>query len=410
MNDYLVIIGAGPAGLMAAYAAAGRGIPVIILEKNEKIGKKLFITGKGRCNITNDCDISDFFAQVVHNAKFLMSALYTFSNADLVALLEKNGLKTKVERGGRVFPASDKSNDVVRTLEKMVKAAGAQIRLHCAVKQIEKSGDGFTLTTDGGEAVKCGALLIATGGKSYPLTGSTGDGYRFAQAFGHTLTPPHPALAPLEDMHHVCPKMQGLTLKNVKFSLFQNEKRIYDEQGELLFTHFGLSGPVVLSASSFIDHKKELLSLRAEIDLKPALSEDKLEARLIREFEANRNKQLKNVMTELLPGKLIYPFLRESGLDPEKPVNSITKQERAALTHALKHFSIAIAEPRPVEEGIVTAGGVCVKEINPSTMESRIVKNLYFAGEVIDVDAKTGGFNLQIAFSTGFLAGTSVFN
>lgn len=409
MND-LVIIGAGPAGLMAAYAAAERGIPVTILEKNEKIGKKLFITGKGRCNITNDCDISDFFAQIVHNAKFLMSALYTFSNADLVALLEKNGLRTKVERGGRVFPASDKSNDVIRTLEKMVKSVGVRIRLHCAVKQIEKSEDGFAITTGGGEAVKCGALLIATGGKSYPLTGSTGDGYRFAQAFGHTLTPPRPALAPLEDMHHVCPKMQGLTLKNVKFSLFQNEKRIYDEQGELLFTHFGLSGPVVLSASSFIDHKKEPLSLRAEIDLKPALSEDKLEARLIREFEANRNKQLKNVMTELLPGKLIYPFLRESGLDPEKPVNSITKHERAALVHALKHFSIAIAEPRPVEEGIVTAGGVCVREINPSTMESRIVKNLYFAGEVIDVDAKTGGFNLQIAFSTGFLAGTSVFN
>lgn len=409
MND-LVIVGAGPAGLMAAYAAAERGIPVTILEKNEKIGKKLFITGKGRCNITNDCDISDFFAQVVHNAKFLMSALYTFSNADLIALLEKNGLKTKVERGGRVFPASDKSNDVIRTLEKMVKSAGVRIRLHCAVKQIEKSGDGFIVTTGGGEAVKCGALLIATGGKSYPLTGSTGDGYRFAQAFGHTLTPPRPALAALEDLHHVCPKMQGLTLKNVKFSLFQNEKRIYDEQGELLFTHFGLSGPVVLSASSFIDHKKEPLSLRAEIDLKPALSEDKLEARLIREFEANRNKQLKNVMTELLPGKLIYPFLRESGLDPEKLVNSITKQERAALIHALKHFSIAIAEPRPVEEGIVTAGGVCVREINPSTMESRIVKNLYFAGEVIDVDAKTGGFNLQIAFSTGFLAGTSVFN
>lgn len=408
--DNLIIIGAGPAGLLAAYAAASRGISVTILEKNEKIGKKLFITGKGRCNITNDCDISDFFAQIVHNAKFLMSALYTFDNAELVALLEQNGLRTKVERGGRVFPVSDRSNDVIKTLEKMLRAVGVKLCLGCEVQNVEKTETGFRVAIRGKEEIDCRALVIATGGKSYPLTGSTGDGYRLAEAFGHTLVPPRPALVPLEDMHHICPKMQGLTLKNVNFSLFQNEKRIYEEQGELLFTHFGLSGPIVLSSSSFIDHKKDPLALRAEVDLKPALSTEKLDARIVREFEENRNKQLKNVMTELLPSKLIFPFLRESGLDPEKSVNGVTKQERAQLVHALKHFSIMIADTRPIEEGIVTAGGVGVKEINPSTMESKLVKNLYFAGEMIDVDAKTGGFNLQIAFSTGFLAGASVFN
>ncbi len=409
MNN-LIIVGAGPAGLLAAYAAASRGIPVTLLDKNEKIGKKLFITGKGRCNITNDCDVSDFFSHVVHNKKFLMSALYTFGSADLIDLLEKNGLPTKVERGGRVFPASDKSHDVIKTLEKLIRSAGVEIRLNCEIESIEQYESGFRLALRDGKILECGALVVATGGKSYPLTGSTGDGYRFAQAFGHKIIPPHPALVPLEDMHHICPKMQGLTLKNVNFTLFQGDKRIYEEQGELLFTHFGLSGPVVLSSSSFIDHAKDPLSLRAEIDLKPALSEEKLDARLVREFEENRNKQLKNVMTELLPSKLIFPFLRESRLDPEKAVNGVTKQERAQLAHALKHFAIAIADTRPIEEGIVTAGGVSVKEINPSTMESKLVKNLYFAGEVIDIDAKTGGFNLQIAFSTGFLAGTSVFN
>lgn len=409
MND-LVVIGAGAAGLMAAYSAASRGISVTILEKNEKIGKKLFITGKGRCNITNDCDISDFFAQIVHNPKFLMSALYTFPNTELLDVLTKHGLKTKTERGGRVFPVSDRSNDVIRTLEKMIKDAGVQIRHDCEVTEIEKQGSDFTVKLKNKDAVQCSALVIATGGKSYPLTGSTGDGYRFAKEFGHTLIPQRPALVPLEDMHHVCQKMQGLALKNIGFALFQNDKRIYEEQGELLFTHFGLSGPVVLSSSSLIDHSKEPLMLRAEIDLKPALDEEKLDARLVREFETNRNKQLKNVMQELLPSKLIFPFLKESKLDPEKAINGITKHERANLVYALKHFSISIADTRPIEEGIITAGGVSVKQINPSTMESKLIRNLYFAGEMIDVDAKTGGFNLQIAFSTGFLAGASVFN
>ncbi len=406
----LIVIGAGAAGMMGAYAAASRGVSTTIIEKNEKAGKKLFITGKGRCNITNNCDISDFFPQIVHNSKFLMSALYTLGNEGLITLLNENGLQTRVERGGRVFPQSDRSNDVIKTMLRLVRTAGAHLRLDTAVKRIEKQEETFIVSLGDGTDLHADAVLIATGGKSYPRTGSTGDGYRFAQEFGHRIVPPHPALVPLEDVHHVCPKMQGLTLKNINFSLFQNDKRIYSEQGELLFTHFGISGPVVLSASSLINHEEQPLVLRAEIDLKPALSLEQLDARLLREFEEAKNKQLKNVMLELLPGKMVHPFLVESGLDPEKAVHSVTRQERERLCRSLKAFPIAIADTRPIEEGIITAGGVCVKEINPSTMESKLVRNLYFAGEVMDVDAKTGGFNLQIAFSTGFLAGTSVFN
>lgn len=409
MND-LVIIGAGAAGLMAAYSAASRGIRTLVLEKNEKAGKKLFITGKGRCNITNDCDISEFFSQIIHNGKFLMSSLYAFSNDSLVSLLNENGLQTKTERGGRVFPQSDRSSDVIKTLLRIVRKSGAELRFNAAVEQIEKQEETFLLHLGDGSTLRSAAVLIATGGKSYPLTGSTGDGYRFAEEFGHKIIPPHPALVPLEDLHHICPKMQGLTLKNVKFTLFQGDKRIYSEQGELLFTHFGISGPVVLSASSFIDHGKQPIILRAEIDLKPALSMEQMDARLLREFEAAKNKQLKNVMLELLPGKMVYPFLMENNLDPNKEIHSVTRQERGHICKSLKAFSIAIADTRPIEEGIVTSGGICVKEINPSTMESKLTPNLYFAGEVMDVDAKTGGFNLQIAFSTGFLAGTSVFN
>ncbi len=410
MNNNVIVVGGGPSGMLAAYAAAQRGIQTTLIEKNEKVGKKLFITGKGRCNITNDCDISDFFVNVSKNNKFLMSAIYACSNTALIDLLEKNGLRTKVERGGRVFPVSDRSNDVIRTLEKMLRDAGVKRMLDACVKHIEKSGDVFCVSLQNGETMEAGALILATGGKSYPLTGSTGDGYRFAEQFGHSVIPPVPALIALEDAHGICPKMQGLTLKNIGFSLFQNNRKIYAEQGELLFTHFGISGPVVLSASNYIDHNKQPLDLRVEIDFKPALTEEKLDMRLVREFEANQNKQLKNVMTNLLPQKAIYPFLREAKLDGNKAVNSITKEERMELCRGLKHFAIRIADTRPIEEAIITAGGVEVKEINPSTMESKIVQNLYFAGEIIDVHALTGGFNLQIAFSTGFLAGNSVFD
>ncbi|WP_066648132.1 NAD(P)/FAD-dependent oxidoreductase [Christensenella timonensis] len=410
MENNVIVIGGGAAGMMAAYAAARRGLQVTLAEKNEKVGKKLFITGKGRCNITNDCDTSDFFMNVSRNSKFLMSAVYAFPNTALIDLLEENGLRTKVERGGRVFPTSDRANDVIRTLEKMLRDAGVKRALHADVEKISKPEDVFYVYLKNGDMMQANALILATGGKSYPLTGSTGDGYRFAQAFGHNVVKPVPALVPLEDAHGICPKMQGLALKNIGFTLFQNGKQVYGEQGELLFTHFGISGPVVLSASNYIDHKKQPLDIRAEIDFKPALSAEKLDARLVREFEANQNKQLKNVMANLLPQKMIYPFLREGKLDENKATNSITKEERIRLGRSLKHFSIRIADTRPIEEAIVTAGGVDTKEINPSTMESKIVHNLYFAGEIIDVHALTGGFNLQIAFSTGFLAGSSVFD
>jgi len=410
MENNVIVIGGGAAGMMAAYAAARRGLQVTLAEKNEKVGKKLFITGKGRCNITNDCDTSDFFMNVSRNSKFLMSAVYAFPNTALIDLLEENGLRTKVERGGRVFPTSDRANDVIRTLEKMLRDAGVKRALHADVEKISKPEDVFYVYLKNGDMMQANALILATGGKSYPLTGSTGDGYRFAQAFGHNVVKPVPALVPLEDAHGICPKMQGLALKNIGFTLFQNGKQVYGEQGELLFTHFGISGPVVLSASNYIDHKKQPLDIRAEIDFKPALSAEKLDARLVREFEANQNKQLKNVMANLLPQKMIYPFLREGKLDENKATNSITKEERIRLGRSLKHFSIRIADTRPIEEAIVTAGGVDTKEINASTMESKIVHNLYFAGEIIDVHALTGGFNLQIAFSTGFLAGSSVFD
>ncbi|MEG2203298.1 MAG: aminoacetone oxidase family FAD-binding enzyme, partial [Christensenellaceae bacterium] len=296
-----IVIGGGPAGILAAYAAGMRGISTTILEKNEKLGKKLYITGKGRCNITNDCEISDFFINIVKNNKFLMSSFYSFSNTDLLNLFKKYGLSTKTERGGRVFPVSDRSADVIRVLEKMLSDANVRIEYNADVLSVEKHEERFCITLKNGKIINSDAVIIATGGKSYPLTGSTGDGFRFAAQFSHTIEAPHPALIPLEDEYGFCPKMQGLTLKNVLFTLYQNHKKIYAEQGEMLFTHFGLSGPIVLSASSYINFDKQPLDLYAMIDFKPALSAEVLDARLIRELEANHNKQLKNVMGELLP-------------------------------------------------------------------------------------------------------------
>ncbi len=405
MNEILVI-GGGPAGIMAAYAAAMRGAKVTLADKNEKLGKKLFITGKGRCNITNACDTQDFFRNVVRNPKFLMSAVYGFTSVDLLELLERYGLKTKTERGGRVFPVSDRSSDVIRTLQKMLDDAGVAVLPDAKAGDISTENGGFAVNINGKKR-EFARVIIATGGLSYPLTGSTGDGYSWAERLGHSIVPPHPALAPLEDQHNICARMQGLTLKNVKFTLFQNEKPIYTEQGELLFTHFGLSGPVVLSAESFIDPQKDTDSLRCEIDLKPALSEEKLEARLLRDFAENQNKQLKTYMSELLPSKLINPFLEEAGVDGRLEINRVTKENRRTLVQKLKRFGIKIAGPRPIEEAIITAGGVDVKQVAPGSMESKITPGLYFAGEVLDVSALTGGFNLQIAFSTGFLAGDS---
>ncbi len=405
MNDILVV-GGGAAGIMAAYAAATRGENVTLADKNDRLGKKLFITGKGRCNITNACDTQDFFRNVVRNPKFLMSAIYGFSCAELLELLERYGLKTKTERGGRVFPVSDKSSDVIRTLQKMLDDAGVKTLLSANVESIAVENGVFGVSING-KTQNFSRVIIATGGLSYPLTGSTGDGYGWAKALGHGLVQPMPALCPLEDQHNICARMQGLTLKNIKFTLYQNEKAIYTEQGELLFTHFGLSGPVVLSASCYIDAKKDMDSLHCEIDLKPALTEEVLEARLLRDFSANQNKQLKTYMPELLPSKLINPFLEEVGVDGRLEINRITKETRRSLLHGLKHFGIKIGGTRPIEEAIVTAGGVDVKQVVPGSMESRLVPGLYFAGEILDVSALTGGFNLQIAFSTGYLAGGS---
>ena len=408
MND-VIVIGGGPAGMMAAYAAAERGLSVHLLEKNEKLGKKLFITGKGRCNLTNAADMEAFFSNVVRNPKFLMSSFHRFTNTDLLQLLQKYGLQTKTERGNRVFPISDKSSDVIRTLEKMLTAKHVKISFCAQVEQIAREEGCFSVKTTNG-FFRARAVIVATGGVSYPLTGSTGDGYRFAESFEHQIVTPSPALVALEDARHFCERMQGLTLRNVGFTLFQNEKKIYEEQGELLFTHFGISGPVVLSASSYIRFDRLPLDLCCAIDLKPALSIEQVEARLLRDFEANANKQLKNYMCELMPSKLIYPFLQKTDIAPDIPVNCIKKEDRKKLALALKALRIPLADTRPIEEAVITAGGVRVSQINPSTMESKLVKDLYFAGEMIDVSAKTGGFNLQIAFSTGYLAGASVLN
>jgi len=405
MND-VIVVGGGPAGMMAAYAAAENGRDVLLIEKNEKLGKKLYITGKGRCNITNACALPDFISNINRNPKFMMSALNRLSNEDLIGLLKKNGLNTKVERGERVFPVSDKSSDVIKTFEKMLRDTGVKIALSTEVKSINKSGGVFIVCTNNAD-FECRALIVATGGLSYPSTGSTGDGYRFSGVFGHTVVEPHPALVPLEDQHNICARMQGLTLKNVGFALYQNNKMLFSGQGELLFTHFGLSGPLALSASSYIDYGRDVESLYCVIDLKPALGREKLEARILRDFSSNSNKQIKTYMTELLPSKLIYPFLEEVKIAPDKQINQITKTERTELVNGLKGFRIKIGGVRPFEEAVITSGGIKTSEINPSTMESKLVEGLYFAGEVIDVSALTGGFNLQIAFSTGYAAGKS---
>lgn len=393
--------------MMAAYTAASSQNKVVLLDKNDRLGKKLFITGKGRCNITNNCDTADFFKEVVRNPKFLMSAVYGFSSENLIQILNENGVPTKIERGGRVFPISDKSNDVLKALERMLHKAQVDVRLNTTVLGVQKQGDLFTVETDRG-SVAAKNVILATGGVSYPLTGSTGDGYVWAEKLGHRLVPASPALIPLEDEHNICAKMQGLALKNVTFTLYQNNKCIYTEQGELLFTHFGISGPEVLSASSYINYSKNTDDLYCTIDLKPALNKEKLEARLLRDFAEHKNKQLKTYMSELMPSKLIHPFLAETRLDGQMQINEITKETRKKLVDALKAFRIKIAGARPIGEAIVTAGGVAVKDINPSTMESKVIPGLYFAGELVDVSAQTGGYNLQIAFSTGYLAGSSV--
>lgn len=409
MRD-VVIIGGGAAGMMAGIAAAGAGHNVRIYEKNEKLGKKIFITGKGRCNLTNACDTEDLFSNVIHNPKFLYSSFYSLTNFDVMDMMEENGCPVKTERGNRVFPVSDKSSDVIRALSDRLRDLGAEVILHEEVAAIvteDGKATGIRMKK-GSRLIPADAVIIATGGLSYPTTGSTGDGYRFAKELGHTITELSPALVPFEVKEQTGKDLQGLALRNVTARILKGSKVLYEEFGEMLFTHFGVSGPVLLSGSSYVAEtlKKEPLTL--SLDLKPALSEEQLDARILRDFEAIKNKQYKNALVQLLPSRLVPIIVERSGIDPEKKVNEITRQERQQIISQLKDFRLTLTGLRDYKEAIITQGGVSVREVNPSTMESKKVKNLYFAGEVLDLDAVTGGFNLQIAWSTGYLAGISV--
>ena len=401
----VAIIGGGAAGMFAAIFAARNGHQVCVYEKNEKLGKKLFITGKGRCNITNACEMEELFSSVLTNSKFLYSSFYGYTNEDVVQFFEELGVKTKVERGNRVFPLSDHSSDVIKALEKEMKRLGVKVYLDCPVKDVQEKEEVFTgLLLADGTSVKADACIIATGGFSYQTTGSTGDGYRFARELGHTVTEVTPALVPIETEEPFVKKLQGLSLRNVQARIMAGKKVLYDEFGEMLFTHYGVSGPLMLSASSVVGEKLKDQKLTLSIDLKPALSEETLDARVLREFEQNKNRQFKNAVTRLFPAKLT-PVMIELGCIPaEKKVNEISKEERKQFVHLIKHFTVTLTGLRGFNEAIITRGGVKVKEIDPGTMESKLVRGIFFAGEVLDLDALTGGFNLQIAWSTAYAA------
>lgn len=408
MNEKIAVIGGGPAGIIAAGTIGSRGKDVTLIEKNEKLGKKLFITGKGRCNITNAAPIDELFDYINTNKNFLYSSLYTFTNDNIIELLESFGLKTKVERGNRVFPTSDKSSDVIKALEKYLKKNKVQIMLNSKVENIVyKNNNKKFVITIGEKDYEFDKVVMATGGVSYPITGSTGDGFTFAKKMGHNIIPLKPSLVPIEIDAEWIKDLQGVSLKNVNLSAYSGKKLLKEEFGEMIFTHHGISGPIVLSISNSIN-KYINKDLRLAIDFKPALSVEKLNNRLLRDFEQYSNKQLKNALNDLLPQKLIPWVIKLSHTDPEKTVNQITKEERMNLINIIKGFPLKFKKFRPIEEAIVTSGGISTKEINPSTMESKLVPNLYFVGEVIDVDALTGGYNLQIAYSTGYLAGISI--
>ena len=405
----VLVAGGGAAGMFAAIFAAYNGNEVHIFEKNEKLGKKLFITGKGRCNITNVGDMETLFASVVTNPKFLYSSFYGYDNQSVIDFFERIGVKTKIERGNRVFPISDHSSDVISALTRELHRLGVAIHLHTAVKKIVGKETFEYLELEDGKKVTGDACIVATGGFSYQTTGSTGDGYRFAKEMGHQVTDIMPALVPLELQEPYVKELQGLSLRNVTASVCSGKKKLYEEFGEMLFTHYGVSGPLMLSASSYIGKYLEKGNLQLVIDLKPALSFEQLDQRVLRDFEENKNKQFKNAVTKLFPGKLLPVMLELSGIDPEKKVNLISKEERHQFVHLIKNFTWTITKLRGFNEAIITRGGVKVKEINPSTMESKLVNGLYFVGEVLDLDALTGGFNLQIAWSTAYAAGSSIF-
>jgi len=397
----MLVIGAGAAGLMAAISGLNNGAKVVILERNEKAGKKIYISGKGRCNLTNVADKNEFFSNIPTNPKFLYSAFNFFDNAKVQAFFQDHGVPLKVERGGRVFPVSDKASDVTDCLVKQIKILGGEIVYNTRVDVVEYDDDRFVVYTDNGVYADT-ELIIATGGVSYPLTGSTGDGYFIAKKFGHTVVSPKPALSAIVASS---PKeLSGLSLKNVELSIKQDGKQLYREFGEMLFTGRGVSGPIVLSASSVIN-KKEIKNMLLSIDLKPALDEQKLEARLLRDFKDNVNKNVANTLPLLMPKSLVDVVLAKSRIPKDKQINSITKEERRNLVKTIKGLTFDALGLAPIEEAIVTSGGVSVKEIDPKTLESKLKKGLYFAGEVIDYDCFTGGFNMQCAFSTGYAAG-----
>ena len=402
----VVVIGGGAAGMMAALQAAYGGARVVLLEKNEKLGKKIYITGKGRCNVTNVADVEEFFRQVPRNPRFLNAALRQFDHEDVTSTLSMLGTETKVERGGRVFPVSDHASDVTRALHHGMKDAGVQVELNTGAQKIEKAEDGlFKVMLSQGGCLTAKSVIVATGGMSYPSTGCTGDGYRFAKENGHTVTPLRGSLVGLTIAEKWPTLLMGLSLKNVRVQAKVGKKKIYDELGEMLFTHFGVSGPLIIELSSHMPEDYESVSVT--LDMKPALTEEQVDLRLQREFTQNARKQLSSVLVTLMPARMGPVFAQLCGLSPEQPINQITREQRMVIAKNLKALPLRVTGTRPIEEAIVTRGGVEVKEVSPSTMMSKLTPGLFFAGEVLDVDAHTGGFNLQIAFSTGALAGRS---
>lgn len=409
MQEYdAIVVGGGAAGLLAAGTAAQNGARVLVVERNPRMARKVMITGKGRCNVTNDCSEEEFLQQVCSNAKFLLGPIHRFPPAKTMSFFRALGVPLKVERGNRVFPDSDRAVDIVDALVLSAKRAGVDFRHQRVERLLLEDGEVRGVHCQDGTDCFAPQVLVATGGKSYPLTGSTGDGYELAAQAGHSIIPPRASLIPIETQQTWCRECMGLSLKNVTLTLWEEKKKkpLYQELGEMLFTHFGISGPLVLTASTFL--RQDLSRYRMEIDLKPALDEKQLEQRVLRDFDANRNKDFFNALSGLLPRKLIPVMVRLSEIPPEEKVYQITREQRERLCRMIKHLSLTPKALRPVEEAIVTAGGVCVKEVAPQTMESKLCRGLFFAGEVLDLDARTGGFNLQIAFSTGFVAGESM--
>ena len=401
----VVVIGGGAAGMMAALQAAWAGAQVVLLEKNEKLGKKIYITGKGRCNVTNACDLEDFFRQVPRNGKFLNAAVRQFGYEDVTSLLEMLGTPTKIERGNRVFPESDKASDVTRAFARGMKDAGVQVELNTGVRHVLREEDGFAVELERGGTLHAKSVIVATGGLSYPSTGSTGDGYAFAKENGHAIAPLSGSLVGLT-MDEKWPKLlMGLSLKNVRVSAQMGKKKIYDELGEMLFTHFGVSGPLIIELSSHMP--EDFSAVQVSLDMKPGMTAEQVDLRLQREFQENVRKQLSSVLVTLMPARMGPVFAELCGLSPDQPINQITREQRLTIARNLKALPLRVSGTRPIEEAIVTRGGVEVKEVSPSTMMSKLAPGLFFAGEVLDVDAHTGGFNLQIAFSTGALAGKS---